>query len=755
MTRRGKLTAAALIAVALLCTRLPLLNTLGYEFALCMGLGFAYLAAPFVLGSSRRLARLPGRGVPEGVLQDSVLLTLAGVFLLFPPFVLLMLNAMFVRNCAPLEGALLFVLIPMATVPFVTTLALLSHAMFPRRAWMALFFILLLLFLQPFIEIYSRPQLYSYNHVFGFFVGMSWDQDQPPMGRLALFRVSTFAWVFMMLGVTVALRVLRRHASLTGRNRYMSLLLFMAGVVPAVVLGINSDSLGFTNSMRQLSRELPGRHVSDNFIILFDTSSVTQAEVQFIADEHEFQLYQVSRELGVRRDGRIVSVLYPDNTSKGRLLGTTTSQIARPWRGEIHLSLEYWRGSLKHELVHVLAAEFGPYPIRVPFLRATGLIEGLAMAVEWDYGNRNLHEYAAGMLEYELLPPVRGMMGPGFVTGASSVVYVATGSFTRWLMDTRGVELLKTAYRRDAIERVYSRSYEELESDWHAFLRMLPRDKPDSLAISYLFRRTSLFTAECPRVVSSRSRNASELLRSGDALAAAGAYEDLERLAPSARTAFGLVQAYYQAGLYDSVLALTTRLLDDDSRAYSVFALNLWKAAAAWATGDSIVADASLSLLREERLAGWPTERAERMCRALREFYQDSTVRNHFISSMHVHSDVEAERERQADRAIEMLRDRRDNLLLIEEASIRLAALESRRSDARELIASVPRAERSALMWSTLGQLLYRSGDWLEAAHCFDKAVVATTDTWKSSRIEEWLQRCDWRMERLKRHDMQ
>jgi len=63
------------------------------------------------------------------------------------------------------------------------------------------------------------------------------------------------------------------------------------------------------------------------------------------------------------------------------LFGTVTSEVARPWLAEMHIGIDAIEASLRHELVHVMAAEFGPHYIGVPFLRVLGLTEGLAMAV--------------------------------------------------------------------------------------------------------------------------------------------------------------------------------------------------------------------------------------------------------------------------------------------------------------------------------------------------------------------------------------
>lgn len=96
----------------------------------------------------------------------------------------------------------------------------------------------------------------------------------------------------------------------------------------------------------------------------------------------------------------------------------------------------------------------------------------------------------------------------------------------------------------------------------------------------------------------------------GDAGTAARLYRKAEQLSPNPRAALGLADAMLRIGAYDSVLALSRRLLADTSRAYSVLPLLLWMGDAALAKGEHGVADSCYRVLMRERLPGWPTDSA-------------------------------------------------------------------------------------------------------------------------------------------------
>ncbi len=735
---------AGWLLLALICTQIPLLHSLGYEFALLFGVLAAWSGAPVLLHASRRLSRLRAASPLAGVVRDWRLLSGAALLLLLPPAGVMVVNAIFVRNCAPLEGALLYALIPGLTVLFSAALVLLVRALFPRRAWLALTGVLLALLLQPLLEILSRPQLFSYNHVFGMFVGLSWDQHQPPMATLALYRLLTLSMVLMMLAAAAALRSLRTEGKVSAAHRKTLALLFIPGLVLASALSMYGDELGFSNSMRNLQRRLPGTHSSAHFLLLYDTAAVEAEDIRLIAEEHEFRLHQVCSELGIPLPDRITSVLYPDRDTRGSLLGTYSSEVARPWKAEIHLSMDGWSESLKHELVHVAARAFGPNYIGVPFIRVLGLTEGLAMAVEWDYGDRSLHEYAAGMLHYGLLPPVRRFMSTlGFASGSSSVGYVAGGSFTRWLIDTYGMARMKKAYQADDIESVYGAGYAKLESGWHAYLRTLPRESSDSLTISYLFRRPSLFTAMCPRAVGERSRAASELLRGGRAGEALRMFGELERLAPSAASAFGVLQSQYQRGRMDSVRAFTVRMLNDSSRAFSLLPMLLWQGAAHWSFGDSTRADLSFSRLIDAGLPGWTSDRARRFRRLLRENARSKDIESFVRSSLLVSSNPDSVREAQARNALALLRKHVDSPAILDEAVIRTGSEKSLRDTAAALVEAIPMEQRSPVQWTTLGRHYYRLGKTASARVCFERAGAG--DARLKKELDVWIERCDWR----------
>ncbi len=621
LTRRRTIVAALVfLAYGIACTQLPLFNTLGYEFSALTGIFVAIAAWP-VLGRW-----LEQYGETLHPLSLFFPLTALLELLLVLPFAVLVANATFVKNCSLLAGALFYLLIPCLTAPAAAAFALFLGR-FRRRLRPILYALAVLyLLILPFAQIFFHPQLYAYNHLFGLFVGFSWDESQPVFGTLALFRTITLAYICLFLSLA-AIRFRSARIRATGSRRGIAAYALSAFSLAYLFFAfVFSDRLSFSTSASYVAWSLGEEARTKHFDIHYRATSFPRQEVEEMAEEHEFRLMQVTGALFASPAERIRSYIYPSRELKKRLLGTETSEISRPWLGEIHLSVEGWRGSLKHELVHAVAGEFAPYLFRAPVLHYLGLTEGLAMAVEWDYGNRTLHEYAASLRRYHLLPSVEAFLTTrGFLNNSSQLSYVASGSFCRWLIDTFGMEAMKRAYSRD--DAALFGDLPLLEKEWHRFLDGLPRPAADSLATFYMFRGQSLFRKICPRVVSDLNRQGAAMRREGRIREALSFYEQSDAASPNPSAAFGRTLCRYLLGDYRGVLALTGSLFADTNRACSVAPLYLTRGDAAWMLGEREEATRCYTLLARENLYQSVTDDAQMRLEAMRDSRHESELR--------------------------------------------------------------------------------------------------------------------------------
>jgi hypothetical protein len=602
-TKHAVFLGVVLSGFAVLAAQLPLTHTLGYEFAAITGFLIGLLSGPFVILLTTGSASAASQNNPPSVLRDFVDLVVAQVLLLSLPLVVMTANAWFVPNCSMFTGVLLYLLIPALTVPFSTALACLLATLFRARwALVAYVVVLVLLLLHPLLQIIVNPQLFAYNHIFGVFMGFSWDEAQPRIDLLALYRLSTAAFAALFLCAAALLTARKTRRRVSGFQRNTLSLIFAISATVVVVFIVRSDNCGLSTTRNTLERELSQSHRTRHFEIKAEPGSFTREELAEAGEEHEFRLWQVCGKLGLRWDGTITSYIYPNDVVKRRLLGTESSDIARPWAGEIHLSSDDWRRSLKHELVHVVGSIFGPAPLKVPLYRTYGLTEGLAVAIDWRSGARTPHQDAAGLMALGKLPSARAVMSTqGFISMPPSIAYMAAGSFCKWLMDSRGVEVVKNAYRSDDIETICGSTYKRLEAEWRAFLASVPREMPDSLALLYRYGNPPMARKPCARALTELKRDAQAALearRYGDAL---NRFLAMQRMTFSAQAVGGIVEAYFRLGRTDSVLAFARRLFADRARMPSLLPMLLRYGDAAWSAGDSSLADSAYSILVREK----------------------------------------------------------------------------------------------------------------------------------------------------------
>ncbi len=593
-SRRVRVAAIMYFLAALVCTRIPLLDYLGYEFSAFIGLVGSFVAGILVIlfvGDA-----LGPAGVPESphsdvmvVFRNTLVVNLA---LLLVPLVVMLANAMIVRNCSLLEGVAFYLLIPVVSVACAASVGLLC-ALLVRHPKIVFLISIFATFAYAVSVGYFTPAIFSYNLFYGYFPGLTYDELITISWTLVLYRV--FSLIVAVLLVWVA-GVAVAGGCTTGRPWKRCFMVLhelvrarripvtaAAAVLLAMVYAYRCD-LGFESTSRFIERTLGSQYRTEHFTIYYSQSSFTEEEIHWVAAEHEIALHQIMETLALTRQSTISSFVYPSEEVKGRLMGAGATDIAKPWSAEIHVSRESLEGTLKHELVHVVAGQFG-----LPIIRASlspGLVEGLAMALTRERGNRTLHEYAAAMRASGIDPDIgRLMSATGFVSNYSSVSYVLAGSFCRFLIDRYGIRKMMQLYRSGNYEEQYGRSLESLIGSWQNVLSRYTVEEADRDAIDALFRHPPIFRKICARVMAERNAAARKDFVARNYKAAELAYEQSYHESRSYEALSGYLAAALRAGDYSVLTAAfdTIAMRDPHPARYIPLYLNIGDAA--WALG--------------------------------------------------------------------------------------------------------------------------------------------------------------------------
>jgi hypothetical protein len=519
---------------------IPLFGVLGLEMSLAVALFASLMGADLGCALARELARMPPTGITRATYPTRTLfkgaLAASGLAVVVAsiPGVIGAFRGIVVPTCDWWFGVTSYVALPIASAVLGGAIGHAIGALIgPRRygpAWLAQLPALLVA-IAALWRFYASPPVYTYNAILGYFPGNMYDEHVTLASPLLWSRIEQLAWVIAVLALVawrfdVASYRVRRAPRPAGR-RTGPIVLALAAAGIAVALRWNGGALGFAVDAEDLEVALGGRLETAHFTIYYTPTKQIEEDLALIAEDHEFRYAQVVAQLGVEPKEKLVSFLFADRDQKGRLHGSRDVEMAKPWRGEIYLD---YRGfphpSLRHEIGHAIAAEFGD-PLwgiasrrvaGIPVMASPGLVEGLAVAVDWpaSYDRPNPHESVRVIQKLDKLPSLDTLFSLSFFSVSAAQGYTTAGSFLRFLLDKYGAPKLREVYRNGGdFDAAYGVSRDRLEGEWRAMLAEI--HIPDQLveAQKERFRGTSVFSRPCPHAIAKQQQQAIQLLAAG------------------------------------------------------------------------------------------------------------------------------------------------------------------------------------------------------------------------------------------------
>lgn len=737
--RIGRTPAVALLLFSILLLFFPLFNVLGYEFSTAIALFIPWVIGPMVIRALRGSTADPAE-------FTAVLRTLKariGVLTAIPAIVA-GVNAFFVKNCSPGEGLLFYLLIPAVTAIWTFGLAALCSVAFRRRPFAGYALVLVLVLLYTLYLGYFTPQISSYNFIYGFFPGISYDEALTVTPTLVLFRGITLvcAALFFLLSRALVRNAAAGSARIPVPRALTRPTALNAGVLITLTAVVMSWAfrtwLGFESSSAQIQESLGSSYRTAHMIIWYSHRSFSDEEIRRVGAMHDFRFEQVEHALGVSFPRVVTSYIYPDDDTKGRFIGTKTTNIAKPWRYEVHLTKDTWEGTLKHELVHVLAGEFG-----MPVIRAhynIGLVEGLATAVEGGFGNRTPDEYSAAVINaFGLVKdPARLIRPAGFATNASTVSYILMGSFCKHLIDRYGIVRFKQLYGGGDPASVFGKSYDVLIGEWVEYLRRI--DVPESWRkhVMFYFNRPSIFAKECPRLIASLNDEAYRTLSRRNSVMAMKLFANALDASWNSDSYAGLVRSAYGAARYDTVVALVDRQLSDSLGRFRILNLFLLYGDALWARDDVLSARRAYGEVLSLDLSDRLDEAAALRMAALDETPLRESLAAYFTESISDSAALDL---------FGRLEGRTGSLIPAYLAARVLLAMH----DTRSAVDTLDRMTKpfgvavlDAGRERMLGEALFRLGKYEEARMHFWQSMNFITNRASLERVQDWLDRCEW-----------
>jgi len=383
---------------------------------------------------------------------------------------------------------------------------------------------------------YTSPMVFAFDPFFGYFAGPLYDTVIDAFWALASYRTGTLL-TLCSLGIAATFFDDRlRFRGLAGRA-------WLAGFGLCAALGsaaliYHGTSLGHFSTRASIEAAL-GQQVYGARCDVKYSSAISRRDALLFARDCDAELSADEAYFEIQGPPRVTAFLFANEAEKGRLMGASSTYIAKPWRREIYVqAAAYPHPVVGHELAHVLSGSFGQGPFRVAgpwggWIPDPGRIEGVAVAASPnDNDDFTLDEWAKTLLDLSLLPPLSSVFRLGFLGQNSSTAYTVAGAFVHWFHDRYGAAALRRWYGGEPIERVSGKSFAALEAAWRAELAQV-KVAPALLEEARVrFDRPSLFGRHCPRIVDKLNGVANQKLGAGDTAGARRTISELLRLDP-------------------------------------------------------------------------------------------------------------------------------------------------------------------------------------------------------------------------------
>lgn len=750
LIRSRAILGAALtyFVVALACARTPLLNYLGYESSLVIALSGSIISGLLTIQAVRRSLREGGLTgwTPVRIIavwRKSLLLNLE---LLLIPLGILAANALIVKNCSLPQGVLFFVLLPVISVWFSVALGLLSGIQ-RRRARILFVLFMGTTFCYALALGYLTPAIFSFNFFYGFFPGFSYDELLTITGPMLSFRLFTILVGVLLVWLAVlSVRFCRPDDPIRARLRVLGRVLMaphrrsvtLTSASVLLLLYLFRCDLGWESTAGYVQGQLGGKYESAHVTLYYSPSSVTAEEIRQVAADHEFRLAQVSGFFRIEKPLSIVSYIYPTIEVKRRLTGTGLTNIAKPWRREVHLAQQSVPDVLKHEIAHVVAGTFG-----VPLINAslsTGLVEGVAMAVEGEWGNRSLHQSAAAMVQAGIAPEISDLMSfTGFVSHSAALSYVLAGSFCLYLVDSYGIRPLMQVYRSGDYDGAYGRPLSSLIGEWRTFLSRIRIRENDRDYVNAVFRHPTIFGKVCARVIAEQNRTAWEKFSAKEYASARDEFREAFAEGGGLGSLAGYLRSSHRLGDYPAVSVVWTDLVLPSANPWQYLPLGIYAGDAFWALGDTARARTTYEQLRAVDLSVNLTEAAEVRLLAMRTQRFRNAYREYLLADLPDSLRV---------RMLDSLSGATQGTPLAHYLLGRVYLRMGKWTDAARFLESLDLSTLSpgleALRLRSIGQALFFSARYEKARAAFWSSLNTVKTESALLEVSDWIDRCTW-----------
>lgn len=575
--------------LALVLTTIPLFNILAFEFCAIITLCIAFACAHVAMTEFQTMKRNPDNlsGSSSQVILGCFWRALkANAVLLITALIIILLNSFRIKNCNFGEGFLFFLILPTLSCITVTAAGLFFNVWIQKR-WLAylVYLVFLLISCIPVvINLIFHPPVFAFHPILGYFPGPIYDFVISITNTLLIARGETVIWGLLFLTILIYTCEIGRETGFVPKLRWRNLIQFSSKnslwrvtaicVLIILVIGIEafSGKLRIRPTRGDIAQALGGYRETAHFEIFYATE--IQDEIDLFADDCEFRYAQLSDYLQTESSRKVRAYLYASPEQKKKLIGAGSTFVEDPFGYGFHIhSSGFPHPVLKHELAHVLTADWSPWKVSLN----VGVHEGIAVAADWDEGRLTVHQWAKAMRQLKVAPPLSSVMGIGFWRHAGSRSYLLAGSFIRFLVDTYGLDELKHAFPFGNLSKSYVKDLSALEAEWVKFLsNEVPLQDTDMAYAERRLKRGGIFEQVCAHEMAALRNKAWQAYYRSDFTSAIDIFHQMLSDEPeNPRTLLGLMFSAFKIGDYKQATLLAKRILADVNSQYRAEAAQL------------------------------------------------------------------------------------------------------------------------------------------------------------------------------------
>ncbi|MGE5846413.1 MAG: tetratricopeptide repeat protein [Ignavibacteria bacterium] len=534
---------------------LPLTKYFSFEFSLCNSVLIVFLSGIFIIKFLKSEDSLSSKH--EGIWYNLFPGIAAFIFI---PLLIGIINALLSVGCSLTEGLFFYLIIAVPAVIVGLSLGMLSSLLVKKFKLILFLLIYFLLLFSPLLEIYLNPQVYFYNPVIAYFPGTIYDEALSINTRMVVYRLLNL--IYFGIIFILAYRSYFKIGSLTKKSALFFLIPFGAAFI------YFSPTFGYSTTLTRLQEKLNKEIETPHFIIRY-SPGIDEKFIKSLALHHEYFYEELKNYLKCEPKEKIKSFIFGNSQDKKEFIGSANADIAKPWLYQIYTVSGNYEETLKHEIAHCFSAEFGEGLFKLADNFNPSLIEGIASAADPLF-DENYVDYAAAVAYkngYRInLENLFGYFS--FFGNVSSLSYVYAGSFTKFLINSYGIQKYKRLYKNLDFREVYGISLELLSRQFFGYLRKINVEGTRNQA-KYYYGRKSIFYKTCPRYAANESDKGWAKFEQGNYHEAEIIFSDLLKITNDYSALNGLASSLWEENKKaESIDLLKSRLEEYKNSSY-------------------------------------------------------------------------------------------------------------------------------------------------------------------------------------------